>query len=147
MVRGFNPSFVTLILKVENPQALSEYRPISSIRSMYKILAKMLSSRLSSILKNVSESQSAFLPSRSISNGILISNEVIDEAKKLYKEVMFFKVDFAKAFDSVDWDFLDHMLHKLGFCSQWHFWIWECISPATMLIFVNDSSTREFELQ
>ena len=116
MVRGFNPSFVALIPKVDNPQLLSEYRPISLIGSMYKILAKLLSIRLSAILQNViSESQSTFLHGCSISDGILISNEVIDEAKKLNKEVIFFKVDFAKAFASVEWDFLDHMLQNLGF--------------------------------
>lgn len=147
LVRGFNPSFVTLIPKVENPVQLKDYRPISLISSMYKILAKLLARRLSPVLQKViSESQSAFLPSRNIADGILISNEAIDEAQSQHRGLVIFKVDFEKAFDSVQWSFLDHMLLKLGFCSKWRGWIQECISTATISILVNGSPTKEFPL-
>jgi len=50
----------------------------------------------------ISESQSTFVKDRQILDGILIANEVVDEARKSKKEMMLFKVDFEKAYDSVD---------------------------------------------
>lgn len=146
-VRGFNPSFVVLLPKNENPLSLKEFRPISLINSMYKILAKILSKRLAVALNSViADNQSAFLYSRNISEGILISNEIIDEAKRKKKGLCIFQVDFEKAFDSVDWSFIDHMLLKLGFCEQWRLWMKQCISSATISILINGSPTREIQL-
>lgn len=146
-VRDFNPSFIVLIPKKDNPLSLRDYRPISLINSMYKILAKILETRMAAVLpKVISDSQSAFLRSRSISDGILITNEVIDKAKQEKKEVLIFKADFEKAFDNVNWNFLDHMLFKLGFNETWRRWIRTCISSASTSILVNGSPTKEFEL-
>ncbi|XP_045830878.1 uncharacterized protein LOC123922177 [Trifolium pratense] len=51
----------------------------------------------------ISVSQTAFVKGRQILDGILIANEVVDEARKSKKELLLFKVDFEKAYDSVDW--------------------------------------------
>ena len=62
LASGITSSFVTLIPKVEGPVSISEYRPISLIGSMYKILAKVLSNRLRQVISRViGEAQSAFL--------------------------------------------------------------------------------------
>lgn len=98
-VKDFNPSFILLIPKNES---LRDYRLIFLINSMYKILAKILSTRLAAVLpKVIFDSQSDFLSSCNISDDILITNEVIDEAKKEGKDVLLFKADFEKAFDTV----------------------------------------------
>jgi hypothetical protein len=47
---------------------------------------------------------------RKILDGILISNEAVDEARKMKKEMLLFKVDFEKAYDSVDWGYLDDVM-------------------------------------
>ncbi|MCI44542.1 transposon TX1 putative protein, partial [Trifolium medium] len=60
--------------------------------------------------KLIDETQSAFVQGRQILDGVLIANEVIDEAKRKKREVLMFKVDFEKAYDSVDWDFLDFVM-------------------------------------
>jgi hypothetical protein len=73
------------------------------VGSLYKILAKVLANRLRLVVGNViSETQTAFVKDRQILDGILIANEVVDEARKLNKELLLFKVDFEKAYDSVD---------------------------------------------
>lgn len=59
--------------------------------------------------------QSAFIKGRQIFDGILIENELVDDAKRKKKEVVFFKVDFEKAYDSVSWGFLDFYDEKDGF--------------------------------
>ena len=75
-----NSSFITLVPKVNNPMALSDFRPISLIGSMYKILAKVLAARFKKIIPVVvSEVQSTFIGGRNIQDGILIANEVVEE--------------------------------------------------------------------
>jgi hypothetical protein len=53
---------------------------------------------------------------------ILIANEIVDEAKRKKKELLMFKVDFEKAYDSVDWRFLDFVMQKMGFHEKWRRW-------------------------
>jgi len=63
----------------------------------------------------ISDSQTTFVKSRQILDNILIANEVVDEARKNKKELMLFKVEFKKAFDSVDWGYLDTVMKKWRF--------------------------------
>ncbi|GAU22997.1 hypothetical protein TSUD_98260 [Trifolium subterraneum] len=124
LTKGINSTFIALIPKVDNPQKLNDYRPISLVGSLYKILAKVLANRLRQVVGSVvSEAQSAFIKDRQILDGILIANEVVDDARKLHKEFFLFKVDFEKAYDSVDW------------------------GTATASVLVNGSPTDEFPLE
>jgi hypothetical protein len=52
-------------------------------------------------------------------DGVVTVSEVIDYAKKIGKNCLIFKVDFEKAYDSVDWGFLDYMLCRFGFGVKW----------------------------
>ena len=100
--RGSNASFVALIPKISQPQSLNDYRPISLIGCMYKVIAKLLANRLRILLDElIDERQTAFIKNRHILHGILILNEVVDEAIHRKKPAMIFKVDFEKAYDSV----------------------------------------------
>lgn len=148
LVKGINTTFIVLIPKVDNPQRLNEFRPISLVGSMYKILAKLLANRLRGVLGSViSETQSAFIQNRQILDGILIANEVVNEATKLKKDLMLFKVDFEKAYDSVDWGYLDAVMDRMSFPGLWRKWIRECVGSATASVLVNGSPTDEFPLQ
>jgi len=75
-----------------------------------------------------------------------VANEVVDEARKLHKELLLFKVDFEKAYDTVDWGYLDEVTNKMGFPSLWRKWIKECVGTATASVLVNGSPTDEFPL-
>jgi len=114
---------------------------------MYKILAKVLANRLRSIIGLVIlDSQSAFIKGRQILDGILVANEIVDEARKCQKELILFKVDFEKAYDTIDWGYLDDVMSKMGFPTLWRKWIKECIGTATALVLVDGSPTDEFSL-
>jgi len=148
LTRGINNTFIALIPKVDSPQRLQEFRPIALVGCLYKILSKVLANRLRMIIgRVVSETQTTFVKDRQILDGILIANEVVDEAKKSNKELMLFKVDFEKAYDSVDWGYLDAVVHKMAFLVLWRKWIKECVSTATVSILVNGSPTDEFPMQ
>jgi hypothetical protein len=80
LTKGINTTFIALIPKVDSPQKLNDYRPISLVGSLHKILAKLLANRLRRVIGSViSDSQSAFVKNRQILDGILIANEVVDE--------------------------------------------------------------------
>jgi hypothetical protein len=66
------------------------------------VLAKVLAIRLRGVITSVvSDCQTAFVRGKQILDGILVANEVVDEARRLKKEMLLFKVDFEKAYDSV----------------------------------------------
>jgi hypothetical protein len=77
----------------------------------------------------------------------LIANELVDDARKHKKDLLLFKVDFEKAYDSVDWNYLDTLLRRMNFPILWHKWMTECISTPTVSILVNGSPTEEFKLE
>jgi hypothetical protein len=146
--KSFISYFVTLIPKVDSPFGLSDFRPISLLGCLYKIVAKVLANRLSKVMNSlIAPNQSAFLKGRNLVDGVLVVNEVIDLAKKSGKDCMVFKVDFEKAYDSVDWNFLDDMLHRFGFGEKWIRWIRACVFAGNLSILVNGSPTKEFNIQ
>ncbi|KAK2434404.1 hypothetical protein QL285_019560 [Trifolium repens] len=95
--------FITLIPKVASPSVIGEFRPISLLGCLYKLISKVLAARLSKVMNSVvASTQTAFIKGRNLVDGVLVVNEVVDLAKKSGREVLIFKVDFEKAYDSVD---------------------------------------------
>jgi len=148
LTKGLNSTFIALIPKVSSPQRLNDFRPISLVGSLYKVLAKVLANRLRIVIGSVvSESQSAFVKGKQILDGILIANEAVDEARRLNKELLLFKVDFEKAYDCVDLNYLDSVMANMNFPTIWRKWIYECVGTAKASVLVNGCPTDEFPLE
>ncbi|GJY25246.1 RNA-directed DNA polymerase, eukaryota, reverse transcriptase zinc-binding domain protein [Tanacetum coccineum] len=144
--KGCNSSFIALIPKIPDANLVKDFRPISLIGSIYKIIAKILTNRLVKVLGDiVSNVQSAFIKGRQILDGPFILNEVLQWCKSKKKQSLIFKVDFEKAFDSVRWDFLDDVLRKFGFGNKWCEWIQKCLKSSRGSILINGSPTEEFQ--
>ena len=123
-LKRINASFITLVPKVTNPQQLNDFTPISLVGCVYKIISKILSSRLKRVLNKVIDPrQSAFLEGRGLLDSVLVANETLEEVKRKKKECVVFKVDYEKTYDSVSWEFIYYMLGRLGFCVKWIEWI------------------------
>lgn len=60
--------------------------------------------------------------------------------------MMFFKVDFEKVLDSLNWSFLDSIMDQMGFCTKWRSWIKGCLHSASGSVLVNGSETAEFNI-
>jgi len=71
----------------------------------------------------------------------------VDEAKRMNKELLLFKVDFEKAYDSVDLKYLDLVMVKMNFPTIWRKWIKECVGTTTTSVLVNGSPTEEFFIE
>ncbi|GKB98886.1 putative RNA-directed DNA polymerase, partial [Tanacetum coccineum] len=146
--KGCNSSFVTIIPKVTDPIGLGDFRPISLIGCYYKIIAKVLAERIKRVVgKVVGDVQNAFIKGRYILDGVLIANEVVGHLRKTRSKGLIFKVDFEKAYDSLNWRFLGDIMKKIGFGNKWCKWIDCCLRSSTMSILVNGSPTEEFCLE
>jgi len=94
------------------------------VGSVYKILAKVLASRLRVVVdKVVSASQHAFVHGRHIMDASLIANECIDCYLKTNHFGILYKLDIEKAYDHVSWEFVMAILEKMCFPSKWRSWI------------------------
>lgn len=144
---GCNPSFLALIPKTKNPSDLGEYKPISLIGVFYKIIAKVMASRLFGVMERIiSNVQSAFIKGRYILDGILIANEVVNLVRKEKLRGLVFKVDFEKAYDSVEWKFLLDTMRNMGFRRKWCGLIKACLSSSSVSVLVNGSPGKEFKM-
>ena len=83
---------------------------------IYKIMTKAIAIRINPLLRQtVHSSQSGFIGGRSIYDNILAVQLGIEYAQRSLQETVLLQLDFAKAFDSVDWGFISHTLAKMGF--------------------------------
>ncbi|KAE8723356.1 MORC family CW-type zinc finger protein 3 isoform 2 [Hibiscus syriacus] len=144
---GVNHAFITLIPKKLNPKDIEDFRPISMVGSLYKIISKVLLKRLVSVIKGiVSPSQFAFIPCRQLLDCAFLANEGIDFWRKQERKELVFKVDFRRAYDSMEWPILLTLLKVMGFSEKWISWIEYCISLASISVLVNGSPTEEFPM-
>ncbi|GKA27453.1 RNA-directed DNA polymerase, eukaryota [Tanacetum coccineum] len=133
---------------LETPISIDEIKSaVWACGSLYKVVTKILAIRLGSVIDNlISEVQSAFLQQRQILDGPFVINEVLSWCKHKRCQAMIFKVDFAKAYDSVRWDFLDEcFILSFGFGQKWRDWILGSLSSGKASVLVNGSPTSEFQ--
>ncbi|WJZ89517.1 hypothetical protein VitviT2T_008733 [Vitis vinifera] len=137
-LKSLNTTFLVLIPKKGGAEELGDFRPISLVGGLYKLLAKVLANRIKNVVgKVVSSDQNAFVMNRQILDASLIANEVIDSWKKRGEKGLICKLDIEKAYDSVNWKFLMRVMQKMGFGVKWREWIWSCISTAKFSVLIN----------
>uniref|UniRef100_A0A0V0I001 Putative ovule protein n=1 Tax=Solanum chacoense TaxID=4108 RepID=A0A0V0I001_SOLCH len=78
MLKAINCTSITLVPKIPNPSTVKEYRPIECCTVLYKIIAKVLTSRLQEVISSViREAQSGFIPGRKIADNIILATELV----------------------------------------------------------------------
>ncbi|XP_026437186.1 uncharacterized protein LOC113335301 [Papaver somniferum] len=109
-------TFFVLIPKVQDLENVTDFRPISLMSSINKIMSKVIATRLKSVLpKLVSHQQSAYVEGRQIMDNAIIANECINSAQISHEAGILGKIDFQKVYDNVAWSFLDYVLQRMGF--------------------------------
>ncbi|VVA41200.1 PREDICTED: RNA-directed DNA polymerase, partial [Prunus dulcis] len=140
-----NETFICLIPKKKESVKVSDFRPISLVTSLYKMVSKVLASRLREVLgSTISSYQSAFVQGRQILDAALIANEVVEESRRLNKSGMVFKIDLEKAYDHVEWRFVDEVLIRKGFGDRWRSWIRGCLETANFSVMINGRPRGKF---
>ena len=145
--KGLCDTTIVLIPKISKAEHLVNYRPISLCNVLYKIASKVLVNRLKIFLNDIiSEEQSAFVPGRLITDNVLIAYECIHTIKKQKAKTPFFalKVDMMKAYDKVEWKYLNGIMHKLGFAQEFIATIMRCVTNVKYAIKVNGKLSKPF---
>ncbi|CAM8944548.1 unnamed protein product [Rhodiola kirilowii] len=128
MEEGLNKTLITLIPKVKDPERIEDYRPISLCNVGAKIVTKILANWLKLILPAIiSENRSAFVPGSQKAGYFAL------------------KLDISKAYDRVEWDYLELMMRKLGFPESWIKLVMNCVISVSYVIRINDWVTGEIK--
>lgn len=111
--RNINNTHIRLIPKIPGPRKVADYRPIALCTVFYKIISKIITQRLQPVLK-------------------------ISGAKK--RCFMAVKTDMSKAYDRIEWDFIELVLKRLGFHQKWICWVMQCVSTVSYSFLLNGSA-------
>lgn len=119
-----NGANIVLIPKIEVPEQLKDFRPISLIHFFGKLITKNLAMRLSKHINLlVSNAQSAFIKRRCIQDNFMYVRNLARAYHRTKTPTLLFKLDISKAFDTVSWEYILELLEHRGFSPRWRDWI------------------------
>lgn len=145
MLEGLNSTFITLIPKVDKPSTFDDFKPISLCNYIYKINAKIIVDRVRPILSlHISQEQFSFLQNRQIHEVVGTGQELLHNVHLKKLKGMIMKVDLLKSFDTANWIYIQISLTQLGFPYTFIKWIMSCITNATYIVLINDSTSPFF---
>ena len=136
-----NHIYIALIPKTEKPWKVYEFRPISLCNVIYKIIAKAIANRLKPILAEIIHpSQSAFIPNRLITDNVIIIYECLHKirhSKGKRNGLVALKLDINKAYNKIEYGFLNQTMAKLSFSQNLIKLIMNCVSIVSFSTIIN----------
>lgn len=133
-----NSAYMVLIPKKEEPTGVGDYRPISLVHSVAKLITKILANRLAPKMQDIiASNQSAFIRGRRIHDNFLQVQHMAKYLHNQRKPRLMIKLDITEAFDSVSWPFLLEVLTHLGFGHRWRQLICSLLSSSSTRVLLN----------
>ena len=141
-----NSAFLALIPKEKEAKTFDRFRPISLCNIGYKIITKILATRLKHILPGIiPENQGGFIKGRKIWDNIILVQEAIHSSLKNGDKGMAVKLDLANAFDRVSHPFLLQVMLRFGFAPKFVSWVKACISKPWISPLINGRAAPFFQ--
>ena len=123
-LENINGSYITLIPKVPTPEIVNNFRPISLLNCSIKILTKILAERLQKVILLILDAnQYGSIKSRTIQDCIAWCFEYIHQCQQSKRPIIVLKLDFAKAFDTIEHNAIIQVMRHMGFPDKWLEWI------------------------
>lgn len=149
VLESINTTFIALIPKILEPKKVSDFRLISLCNVIYKLIAKVLVNRLKKMLPFVvSDTQSAFLSGHLITDNILVAFETLHYLKRKTQGKLGFmalKLDMGKAYDKIEWSFLEKAMLYLGFSERFVKIIMACVTSVSYSVLLNGELTSNIK--
>ena len=137
-VPRLNYGVISLIPKVKGADTIKQYRPITLINVPFKICSKAYATRLAPVAqRDLNHSQSGFLKGRNILEGLVVLQEIVHELKRTRQPAVLLKLDFEKAYDRVNWEFIREVLTRKGFESGFVHRIMHLVSGGQTAVSIN----------
>ena len=139
MLKQINHSVIALIPKSGSATSPCDFRPISCCNVIYKVISKLLAGRLAVALgRIISPLQNAFLGGRAMVDNINLVQELLRQyGRKRTSPKSLMKIDFKKAFDSIQWQFLRDLLLSLRFPSSFVHLVMQCVETTSFSVVIN----------
>lgn len=129
-----------------NPETVNDFRPISLLNSSLKIITKLLVDRLQGvILQFINRNQYGFIKSQMIQDCLAWCFEYIHQCKQSRRHAIILKLDFEKAFDTMEHLTIIQILEHVGFPPRWIDWVTNILSSGTLLVILNGVPGRKFK--
>ncbi|WZY89463.1 hypothetical protein YC2023_046198 [Brassica napus] len=147
MPTSLNSTSLILLPKRPGAENIKEYRPIACLNTQYKLITRLLSNRLKIVLPGlVLPNQTAFVADRLLLENVLLASELVQGYHRLSDSPKItLKIDIAKAFDSVRWDFVLSSLVAYHIPQQFISWIKTCICSPSFSVSINGVSSGYFK--
>ncbi|XP_062103512.1 uncharacterized protein LOC133814586 [Humulus lupulus] len=144
---SLNNTLLSLIPKVDHPVNSSKFRPIACCNTLYKCISKMLCNRLNHVLHAlISQNQGAFIKNRLLTHNVLILQDLLKGYnRRNISPRCLMKIDISKAYDSIDWNFLENLLNALCFPKRFIRWIMICLRGSSYSLVLNGSIQGRFQ--
>ncbi len=139
---------IALVYKKGNRLDIENYRPISLLNVDYKILTKVLANRVKRVIGSIVQpTQSYSIPGRDIADTIGTVRDVMEYMKRDKKGGIVLGIDWNKAFDRVEHEYLFKVLEKFGFGVKIIGWVRRLYEKAKSCIKINGVLTDKFQLE
>ncbi|MCH97378.1 RNA-directed DNA polymerase (Reverse transcriptase), partial [Trifolium medium] len=147
LMPSYNSNTVVLIPKTNDADTMGQFRPIAMANFKFKIISKILADRLAVILPDIiSKEQRGFIKGRQIKDCVCLTSEAINMLHhKSFGGNLAIKIDIAKAFDTLDWQFLIKVLQAFGFNNIFCDWIHTILNSAKLSISINGKQEGYFD--
>ncbi|XP_028784473.1 uncharacterized protein LOC114740485 [Neltuma alba] len=150
-LQPINKTNIVLIPKVDVAEKVGQFRPIGLCNFVYKIISKVLANRLKPLLMRIiSENQRAFVAERLIQDNIIVAQEAfhyLKNKKKGRKVEMAVKIDMNKAYDRLEWCFIEAVMRRMGFGETWIGWVMECVSSVSLDLMVGGRKIADLNME
>jgi retron-type reverse transcriptase len=144
-LQSINGSFITLVPKTNSPKFISDFRPISLTNSSLKFLTKLAANRMQAIIsRTIHANQYGFIKDRTIQDCLAWSFEYLYQCQQSKREIVVLKIDFEKAFDTLDHGALLTILKAKGFPDLFLDWVKEVLSSGSSSVLLNGVPSKPF---